>query len=164
MSSSSQYSQAFHWHFTALDDDNFEIQGRTLFLVVVLFSVILLFTLLYLYARWVCRYRHPFPHALPPPPPPRSRGLDPLTIKTLPIALHRSSEAPNSREQAECCICLGVFEDGDKVKVLPLCRHCYHPECVDRWLSVHSSCPLCRGSLRINNTPVGSAIPHIVVE
>ena len=80
-----------------------------------------------------------------------------------PITLHRSSEAPNSGEQAECCICLGVFEDGDKVKVLPLCRHYYHSECVDRWLSGHSSCPLCRASVLVD-TPVGLAIPQIVVE
>ncbi|KAE7996588.1 hypothetical protein FH972_001299 [Carpinus fangiana] len=166
MSSSQQYAQpqAFHWHFTALDDNSFEIQGRTLFLVVVLFSVILLFTLLFLYARWVCRYRYHFSHAQPSPPPPhRSHGLDPSTIKRLPIALHRSSEAPNSGEQAECCICLGVFEDGDKVKVLPLCRHYYHSECVDRWLSGHSSCPLCRSSVLVD-TPVGLTIPQIVVE
>lgn len=49
--------------------------------------------------------------------------------------------------ELECCICLGGFEDGEKVKVLPNCEHAYHSLCVDKWLSSHSSCPLCRDSL-----------------
>ncbi|MCL7041579.1 hypothetical protein MKW94_016106 [Papaver nudicaule] len=40
-----------------------------------------------------------------------------------------------------------MFEDEEKVKILPNCKHCYHPECVDAWLVTHSSCPLCRSSL-----------------
>ncbi|EXB29971.1 RING-H2 finger protein ATL66 [Morus notabilis] len=60
---------------------------------------------------------------------------------------------------AECSICLGVFEDGEKVKVLPGCSHCYHPECVDRWLSAQPSCPLCRASLRVD-----SPVLKVVVE
>lgn len=162
MSSSSQDSQPFHWHVSEFDDRGFEFRGRTLFLIVVIFSVLLLLAVLYLYARWVCQYRHlPYPHA--PAPAPRPRGLDPSTIKSLPVILHRSLDAQNSREQAECCICLGVFEDGDKVKVLPLCSHCYHSECVDTWLSGHSSCPLCRASLRVDS-PDDSAVPQVVVE
>ena len=163
---SSQEAQPLRWRLTDLDDKSFEIRGRTLFLIVVLFSVILLFTLLFLYARWVCRYHQPSSHAphAPPPLTTRPRGLDLLTIRSLPMILYRSSGAPNAGEQAsECCICLGVFEDGDKVKVLPPCRHCFHSECVDTWLTSHSSCPLCRASLRVES-PVDSAVPQIVVQ
>lgn len=164
---SSQDTEPFHWHFTDLDDRSFEIRGRTLFFIVVLFSIILLFTLIFFYARWVCRYHHPLTHAPPPRPPPppqpqpRPLGLDSSTIKSLPIILHRSNSV--SEEKPECCICLGVFEDSDKVKVLPLCQHWYHSECVDRWLSSHSSCPLCRASLRVESQ-IDSAIPSIVVQ
>lgn len=163
-------SQPLQWHYTVLDDRNFEIRGRTLFFVIVVFSVLLVVTLLFLYARWVCRYRHasipssashaPRVHQLPPP-----QGLDAAVIKGLPIILHQTEDPdPESGPgrvsgQVECCICLGVFEDGEKVKVLPQCCHCYHPECVDRWLSTQSSCPLCRASLRVD-----SAVPKIVVE
>lgn len=168
---SSQEPQPFRWRLTDLDDRSFEIRGRTLFLIVVLFSVMLLLTLLFLYARWVCRYHHPSSHAphAPPPPATRSAGLDPLTIRSLPMILFRSLEAPKSgdleeqqEQDVECCICLGVFEDGDKVKVLPLCKHCFHAECVDKWLCSHSSCPLCRASLR-DESQVDSEIPQIVV-
>ncbi|CAN1171725.1 RING-H2 finger protein ATL57, partial [Linum perenne] len=44
----------------------------------------------------------------------------------------------------ECVICLGEFEEGERVKVIPFCGHVFHVECVDTWLLSHVSCPLCR--------------------
>ncbi|PON86572.1 43kDa postsynaptic protein [Trema orientale] len=170
MRSASEETQPLQWHYTVLDDRNFEIRGRTLFFVIVVFSVLLVVTLLFLYARWVCRYRHAttFPAASTSHAPRAalapSQGLDAAAIMGLPIVLHQSGdpgdEAGPGRVSgpAECCICLGVFEDGEKLKVLPQCCHCYHPECVDRWLSTQSSCPLCRASLRVD-----PAVPKIVV-
>ncbi|EEF34075.1 RING-H2 finger protein ATL66 [Ricinus communis] len=152
--SSQEYSQPFHWHFSTEPHDNgFEIHGRTLFFVVVLFALVILVTLLFLYARWVCHYQHHHfpssqanhaPHDLSP----CHQGLHPTVIKAMSITLHRSSSSSLGYYcTTECCICLGVFEDGDKVKVLPECSHCFHSECVDKWLTAQSSCPLCRASL-----------------
>lgn len=147
-----QDSQPFHWQYPESDDRNFQIHGRTLFFIVMLFSIILLVTLLLLYARWICRY-HPSSAAtisaasVAHAPPPQALGLDPVSINSLPLILYR----PSDKELGECSICLGIFVDGDKVKVLPNCRHCYHSECVDKWLTNHSSCPLCRASPRVDS-------------
>ncbi|PIN03960.1 hypothetical protein CDL12_23509 [Handroanthus impetiginosus] len=148
-------SQQFRWHYAEFDDSNFQIHGRTLFFIVVLFSIIILVALLFIYARWVCRIGPPpastsAPHARSPLPPP-PRGLDAATINSFPIVLHKNSPADGGAGEAECCICLGVFGDGEKVKVLPQCEHCFHSECVDKWLTTHSSCPLCRASLRVDS-------------
>ncbi|XP_050210986.1 RING-H2 finger protein ATL66 [Mercurialis annua] len=145
---SSQDSQPFHWHFsTELNHNDLEIHGRTLFFIVILLALVILITLLSLYARWVCRYQqhhipssNPLSHTLAPSQ--RGLGLDQTMIKAIPISLHQSSSSSSSL--SECCICLGVFEEGDKVKVLPECNHFFHCECVDKWLVTHSSCPLCR--------------------
>ncbi|XP_022764472.1 RING-H2 finger protein ATL66-like [Durio zibethinus] len=157
---STQDSQPFHWHYAELGDHDFEIRGRTLFFIVVLFAILLIFTLIFVYARWVfsCYRDTPTPtsHARPPPPL-QPRGLDPATINALPITMVTRGRALES----ECCICLGVFEDGQKVKVLPSCHHPYHSECVDRWLSAESSCPLCRVSLRVESGQLHQ-IPVIV--
>ncbi|XP_059666778.1 RING-H2 finger protein ATL66 [Cornus florida] len=152
----SQDSQPFHWRYTEFDDRNFQIRGRTLFFIVVLFSIVLLITILFLYARWVCRIRHLPSAATSAPhrahaPPAQPQGLDPATINSLPMTLHRSPSMAGLREEPECCICLGVFQDGDKVKVLPECQHCYHSECVDKWLTARPNCPLCRASLRAHS-------------
>ncbi|KAL7229192.1 hypothetical protein ACSBR2_007816 [Camellia fascicularis] len=146
----SQDTPPFHWHYSEFDDSNFQIRGRTFFYAVVLFSILLLLiTLLILYTRWVGRSTAADAQVPPPSPPPPPQGLDTSTINSFPIILH-DSKTTNVGE-SECCICLGVFEDGDKVKVLPMCRHCYHSECVDKWLASRSSCPLCRSSLPVDS-------------
>ncbi|XP_044462476.1 RING-H2 finger protein ATL66-like [Mangifera indica] len=147
--------QSFHWHNTELDDHNFEIRGRILYFFVVLSAVVLLVALFLLYSRWLCRLIQPSLANAPDAPPSLSQGLDPTTINALPIIMHRLKSTPDVNtvgdEENECCICLGEFEDGDKLKILPKCRHFYHGECVDRWLSTQSSCPLCRNSLRVDS-------------
>ncbi|CAL5407497.1 unnamed protein product [Camellia sinensis] len=153
----SQEPQPFHWRYPELDDRDLQIRGRTLFSIVVLVAFILLITLLFIYARWVCRLRlllsasSDLPHAPPSQPQPQPpQGLHPSTINSFPIILHNSSTM-KTVDDSECCICLGIFQNEDKVKVLPKCHHCYHSDCVDRWLTAHSSCPLCRSSLRADS-------------
>ncbi|GMH18936.1 hypothetical protein Nepgr_020777 [Nepenthes gracilis] len=48
-----------------------------------------------------------------------------------------------SREDAVCCICLERYADEDELKELP-CSHFFHSDCVDRWLKINASCPLCK--------------------
>lgn len=45
-----------------------------------------------------------------------------------------------------CPVCLSDFEKGEIVKVIPHCEHVFHVECIDRWLSSHVSCPVCRAT------------------
>ncbi|CAI5490806.1 unnamed protein product [Closterium sp. Naga37s-1] len=42
-----------------------------------------------------------------------------------------------------CCICLGRYRDGVDLRELP-CSHHFHQSCVDTWLKINSSCPLCK--------------------
>ncbi|KAE9587720.1 putative transcription factor C2H2 family [Lupinus albus] len=167
---SSHEYRSMKWHYIELDDKDLQIRGRTLFFTILIFSITLLITVLFFYTRWVCRYHGHLPitfstttaaqssHAPLPPPP---QGLDSDLIKKLPIILYQAPSEHNGGawEESECCICLGEFKDGEKVKVFPKCKHCFHCECVDEWLKHHSSCPLCRSSLKVE-----SSFPMILIQ
>lgn len=32
---------------------------------------------------------------------------------------------------------------GEKAKLMP-CKHRFHGECIEKWLNIHGSCPVCR--------------------
>lgn len=49
----------------------------------------------------------------------------------------------------ECAICLAEYEVNNEeleVKEMP-CRHRFHSGCIDKWLGIHGSCPICRFSM-----------------
>ncbi|KAE8700202.1 Ring/U-Box superfamily protein, putative isoform 1 [Hibiscus syriacus] len=70
------------------------------------------------------------------------KGLDPITIRSLPVYSYRG----NAKYQIDCPICLSEFEEKQRLKTIPLCKHVFHVECIDTWLSSHVSCPVCRGT------------------
>ncbi|KAF3447959.1 hypothetical protein FNV43_RR08666 [Rhamnella rubrinervis] len=73
-----------------------------------------------------------------------STGLKKSHLRQIPVAVYGSGV---NIPATECPICLGEFQDGDKVRVLPKCNHGFHVSCIDTWLLSHSSCPNCRHSL-----------------
>ncbi|KAL3653393.1 hypothetical protein CASFOL_003074 [Castilleja foliolosa] len=77
--------------------------------------------------------------------PPRfsRKGLKKGLIRKIPVAVYGDGVVAFT----ECPICLGEFLDGEKIRVLPKCHHCFHVKCVDVWLASHSSCPTCRRSV-----------------
>ncbi|KAI3706437.1 hypothetical protein L6452_24181 [Arctium lappa] len=70
-------------------------------------------------------------------------GLDPSAVRVLPLVPYGGCE---SKIWSECSICLSEFEERETVKLIPYCRHGFHPLCIDTWLSSHASCPLCRST------------------
>ncbi|TYJ06569.1 hypothetical protein E1A91_A12G242800v1 [Gossypium mustelinum] len=48
-----------------------------------------------------------------------------------------------SPDDAECCICLSAYDDGVELRELP-CGHHFHCACVDKWLHINATCPLCK--------------------
>ncbi|XP_072975793.1 E3 ubiquitin-protein ligase At1g12760-like isoform X1 [Typha angustifolia] len=55
-----------------------------------------------------------------------------------------------SAEDAECCICLSAYDDGVELRELP-CSHHFHCTCIDKWLYINATCPLCKYNIIKSN-------------
>ncbi|XP_071700828.1 E3 ubiquitin-protein ligase At1g63170-like [Rutidosis leptorrhynchoides] len=60
-----------------------------------------------------------------------------------------------SEEDAECCICLCSYDDGNELRELPCCHH-FHATCIDKWLYINATCPLCKFNILKNGNQSGS--------
>lgn len=74
-----------------------------------------------------------------------SRGLDPWIVDTFPTLVY--SDVKTDGISLECAVCLSEFENTDTLRLLPICCHVFHHDCVDAWLSTHVTCPVCRSNL-----------------
>lgn len=47
------------------------------------------------------------------------------------------------QEEVKCPICLESFATSDTLVEMP-CQHCFHEDCLKKWLSSDNTCPVCR--------------------
>ncbi|CAL5370568.1 unnamed protein product [Camellia sinensis] len=73
-------------------------------------------------------------------------GLDQAFIDALPVFMYKEIVGA-SKEPFDCAVCLCEFSGKDKLRLLPMCSHAFHINCIDTWLLTNSTCPLCRGTL-----------------
>ncbi|XP_052169854.1 E3 ubiquitin-protein ligase At4g11680-like [Diospyros lotus] len=69
-----------------------------------------------------------------------------------------SIERALSAEDAECCICICAYDDGTELRALP-CHHHFHCSCIDKWLYINATCPLCKFNILKNGNQSGSEEP-----
>jgi len=55
-----------------------------------------------------------------------------------------------STDLTACVICMSNFKNGQRIRVLP-CQHEYHSNCIARWFTMNSSCPICRRDNFLSN-------------
>ncbi|KAF5953337.1 hypothetical protein HYC85_006193 [Camellia sinensis] len=65
----------------------------------------------------------------------------------------------------DCAVCLSKFERNDQLRLLPLCCHAFHTDCIDAWLSSNQTCPLCRSAVYptdedVLNKIISSTVPE----
>ncbi|KAK8955691.1 RING-H2 finger protein ATL20 [Platanthera guangdongensis] len=146
----------FPWHYSELDDKNFQLHDRSLLLVLLLLLAVVLLVVLCFYFRRPCRLRA---SAAAPATAGGCATME-AAARRLPVRVRGKEEA------AACSICLSMVTQGEKESVLPGCDHGFHPECIHEWLRKQSSCPLCRAMVvnEIENlAPAAEDVPAAVV-
>ncbi|CAA0830666.1 RING-H2 finger protein ATL68 [Striga hermonthica] len=87
-------------------------------------------------------------------------GLDPAVISTYPKIAYASVSGGDRGNDAVCAICLGEYGEKEVLRVLPDCGHRFHVMCVDAWLKMRASCPVCRSSPL--PTPMSTPLQEVV--
>ncbi|XLR23319.1 hypothetical protein S83_051219 [Arachis hypogaea] len=83
----------------------------------------------------------------------RKAGRPPATkesIDAMPSFVIEEGEA----EVGECVVCLEDFGVGALVKEMP-CKHRFHPNCIEKWLGMHGTCPVCRYEMPVEEKDEG---------
>ncbi|KAF7824771.1 putative RING-H2 finger protein ATL69 [Senna tora] len=86
-------------------------------------------------------------------------GLEKPAIEAYPkIVLGESRRLPRPNH-GPCAICLSEYVENDTVRCVPDCNHCFHAACLDEWLRMSATCPLCRNSPAPSPAPTPVATP-----
>ncbi|RZC46808.1 hypothetical protein C5167_039755 [Papaver somniferum] len=93
------------------------------------------------------------------PEPMMLLGLDGSTIDSYPKLIVGESRRLPEPNNGPCPICLTDYKPNDTIRCMPDCNHCFHPDCVDEWLRMSPTCPLCRNSPAPSQTTTPSATP-----
>ncbi|KAM3199024.1 RING-H2 finger protein ATL70-like [Capsicum annuum] len=89
-------------------------------------------------------------------------GLDETTLSSYPKLLYSEAKVNHKDTTASCCsICLADYKNNDMLRLLPDCEHLFHLKCVDPWLMLNPSCPVCRTSPlpTPQSTPLAEVVP-----
>lgn len=62
------------------------------------------------------------------------------------ITFHQEADIHDGN--CRCVICYENYIPGNLIKFLP-CEHHFHSECVDEWLNIRDTCPLCKKSTSV---------------
>ncbi|CAK6440073.1 unnamed protein product [Pipistrellus nathusii] len=74
------------------------------------------------------------------------------SLKTRRCRLGRAAQGPPEPDADTCAVCLDYFCNKQWLRVLP-CKHEFHRDCVDRWLMLRQTCPLCKFNVLGNRYP-----------
>ncbi|CAA7395111.1 unnamed protein product [Spirodela intermedia] len=78
--------------------------------------------------------------------PPGGGGLPDKEIGAIPVCVYAAAPpgggGGGERRDRDCAVCLADFEEGELLRRLG-CGHCYHRDCIGRWLRRRATCPKC---------------------
>ncbi|XP_021644169.2 RING-H2 finger protein ATL67 [Hevea brasiliensis] len=87
-------------------------------------------------------------------------GLDQAVINSYP-KFQFTKDGSLDGNSTTCPICLCEYKDFEMLRMMPECRHYFHLCCIDAWLKLNGSCPVCRNSPLPTplSTPLSEVVP-----
>ena len=91
-------------------------------------------------------------------------GLDGSNIESYPKMVLGESRRLPKPNNGPCSICLSDYQPKDTIRCIPDCHHCFHANCIDEWLRMSATCPLCRNSPApsAGSTPLATPLSELV--
>lgn len=133
----------------------------TVLAVTVIVSVALCFLLRHLNRRCLRRL-NANPSAATTPIITSGRRVSPeipsSVIDSLPLFAFSSVTRRSATSAADCAVCLSKFHNNDLLRLLPLCCHAFHADCIDTWLRSNLSCPLCRSTIFASDSDLAKVL------
>ncbi|TKY63995.1 RING-H2 finger protein ATL68 [Spatholobus suberectus] len=83
-------------------------------------------------------------------------GLDQAVINSYP----KFPYVKDGGYDGTCSICLCEYKESEMLRMMPECRHYFHVCCLDSWLKLNGSCPVCRNSPM--PTPLSTPLQEVV--
>ena len=87
-------------------------------------------------------------------------GLEDNVINSYPRFQFSRDSATILGQNTTCSICLCEYKDSEMLRMMPECRHYFHLCCLDSWLKLNGSCPVCRNSPL--PTPLSTPLQEVV--
>ncbi|XP_021591742.1 RING-H2 finger protein ATL46 [Manihot esculenta] len=175
-STSTPYNSSFSYEKQSSPSSSFNRISPVLLLVIIILAAVFFVSgVLHLLVRFFMKRSHfsPIYHSNRIPETSRSHslqrqlqqlfrqhdsGLDQAFVDALPVFYHK--DIMGLKEPFDCAVCLCEFTDKDKLRLLPMCSHAFHIDCIDTWLLSNSTCPLCRGTLLSSSLPMENPLSN----
>ncbi|XP_028789386.1 RING-H2 finger protein ATL68-like [Neltuma alba] len=77
-------------------------------------------------------------------------------ISSYPSFLYCHAKA-DERNNTTCPICMCEYLESEMIRMMPKCGHYFHLICLDEWLRINWSCPVCRDSPSLQHAPTSSS-------
>ena len=70
---------------------------------------------------------------------------------------NRNKKGGNDENDDDCPICLG--NEGGPTDYVTKCHHKFHKKCIEDWLKINNTCPMCRAEIPHVGPPVAASSP-----